>query len=142
MFSVSLFTDGSCSRNGSETAVGGWCAILQYNGSQKVCRGYESHTTNNRMELRAVIEGIKALRKPCEVTVYTDSMYIITGINNMRKWLQSSTPRANWDLWQELISAGKRGGHHLTFHHVKGHNGHPMNERCDQIARQQTAQAK
>ena len=139
LYQVILHTDGSCSRNGSETAVGGWCAILICNGHEKVLRGYESRTTNNRMELRAVIEGVRALKKPSNVTVHTDSTYVCTGAANMKKWLKMpQNPHANMDLWSELITIGKEGGHHIVFQHVKGHAGDPMNERCDAIARAQS----
>ena len=138
-YEVILHTDGSCSNNGSETAVGGWCAILTCKGREKVLRGYESHTTNNRMELRAVIEGIRALTKPSNVLVHTDSEYVCKSAASMKSWLRSpNNTHANMDLWQELISVGKKGGHKIKFQHVKGHSGDPMNERCDAIAKQKT----
>lgn len=135
MFQVDLYTDGSCSCNGSETAVGGWCAILLCNGVEKEYHGWESRTTNNRMELRAVIEGVRQLKKPCQITVYTDSQYVVTSAGNMKTWLHSNKPHPNMDLWSELIQLGKAGKHKIKFQHTKGHAGDPMNERCDKIAR-------
>ena len=136
LYEVTMHTDGACSNNGSETAVGGWCAILLCKGKERVLRGYESRTTNNRMELRAVIEGVKALTKPSSITVYTDSQYVCVGAANMRKWLKSHPEsRPNMDLWNELITVGRNGGHKITFRKVTGHSGDPMNERCDAIAK-------
>ncbi len=140
MFNVSMYTDGSCFRNGSETAIGGYCAILTFGTHERIIHGYESRTTNNRMELRAIIEGVKALKAPSSITVYTDSMYVVKGAASLRSWLKDSRPHANMDLWQELIDAGKQGKHHLSFQHVPGHSGNPMNERCDKIARNQSLQ--
>lgn len=139
LYEVAIHTDGACSHNGSETAVGGWCAILRCKGKERVLRGYESHTTNNRMELRAVIEGVKALKKPSAISVYTDSQYVCQGAASMRMWLQHPNHgHANMDMWRELIAAGRNGGHKITFHKVTGHSGDLMNERCDTIARQQS----
>lgn len=139
LYEVILHTDGACSNNGYETAVGGWCAILLCKGKEMVLHGYESRATNNRMELRAVIEGIKALKKPSQVSVYTDSQYVCQGAALMRKWLKHpQNTHANMDLWNELIAVGNKGGHKITFHKVTGHSGDPMNERCDAIAKQQT----
>lgn len=142
MYAVSMYTDGSCSHNGFEDATGGWCAILQCNGREKKIRGWESSTTNNRMELRAVIEGVRSLKCPCEVTVFTDSQYVITGATNMKAWLKSSRPHPNMDLWNELIQLGKAGKHHIKFQHTKGHSGNPMNELCDKIARSESTKIR
>ena len=142
MYQVTVYTDGSCSGNGQETAVGGWAAIIRCNGAERVIRGYESRTTNNRMELRAVIEAVKFLKKPSEIAVYTDSQYICTGAAQMKKWLKQATPHANMDMWNELITEGRKGKHHLTFHHISGHSGNTLNDRCDAIARQQSQQNK
>lgn len=135
MYNVTIYTDGSCSNNGNEHAVGAWCAIITCNGREKEIHGIESGSTNNRMELRAVVEAVKILKTPCEVVVVTDSQYVCTGAASMKNWLKSGREHANMDIWQELISVGKKGKHHLTFHKVTGHSGHPMNERCDVIAR-------
>ena len=141
MFQVDMYTDGSCSGNGTETAVGGWCAILRYNGVEKEYHGWESHTTNNRMELRAVIEGVRQLKHPCHVTVYTDSQYVVTSAYSMKKWLKSNKPHANMDMWYELIRVGRDGQHKIQFQHAKGHAGDPMNERCDKIARSEATKS-
>lgn len=135
MYQVTVYTDGACSNNGDERAVGAWCAILQYQGHEKEIHGIESGTTNNRMELRAVIEAVKSLKSPSEVVVITDSQYVCVGAANMRAWIKSGKPHANMDMWRELIDAGNNGKHRITFQHVKGHAGHPENERCDTIAR-------
>lgn len=138
-YEVSLYTDGSCSRNGDPNAVGGWCSILTCNGKEKMIKGYEARATNNRMELRAVIEGVKALKAPSAVTVYSDSEYVTKNSASVQKWLAQKTPRANMDLWQELVDTAKAGKHTVKFEHVKGHWGHPYNTRCDKIARQETS---
>lgn len=141
MINVNLYTDGACSRNGMEHASGGWCAILDYNGTRKKISGFESATTNNRMELTAVIEGVKALKKPCQITVHTDSQYVCSGVSNYREWMsrgwktaKGSVPK-NRDLWDQLVKVGLTGGHKLKFVHVEGHAGHEMNEACDKQAR-------
>ena len=136
LYEVTMYTDGACSNNGFETAAGGWCTCLSCKGKELWLKGYESPTTNNRMELRAVIEGVKALTKPSSIQVYTDSQYVCVGAANMRKWLKDKPgAHPNMDLWNELIAVGKNGGHKLTFHKVDGHSGDPMNERCDKLAK-------
>ena len=135
MFKVTIWTDGSCSRNGTEHATGAWCAVLVCNGKKKEISGYESGTTNNRMELRAVIEAVKCLKKPCEITVLTDSQYVCQGAANMRTWMKTKSTRPNMDMWQELIAEGNKGKHHLVFQKVTGHSGDLINEHCDQVAR-------
>ena len=142
---VIIYTDGACSNNGKENAFGGWGAIMKYGTQQKVIRGYQAGATNNQMELRAVIEGIKALKKPCEVKVITDSKYVCEGASSMREvisrgWMnKSGKPVANKDMWLELITAGNAGKHHITFQHIAGHSGHTENELCDSIAKEQIA---
>ncbi|MDO5351588.1 MAG: ribonuclease HI [Succinatimonas sp.] len=137
MKKVSLFTDGSCLKN---PGPGGFAAILRYGNAQKeISLGY-TLTTNNRMELMAVIKGLNALKEPCEVTITTDSQYVKNG---MTKWLEgwkkngwrtsNKTPVKNQDLWQLLDTECQR--HKLHWEWVKGHDGHPENERCDQLAR-------
>lgn len=137
MKKVSLFTDGSCLKN---PGPGGFAAILRYGNAQKeISLGY-TLTTNNRMELMAVIKGLNALKEPCEVTITTDSQYVKNG---MTKWLEgwkkngwrtsNKTPVKNKDLWQLLDTECQR--HKLHWEWVKGHDGHPENERCDQLAR-------
>lgn len=139
MFNVTIYTDGACSGN---PGVGGYGAILTCNGQERIVRGRcKEITTNNRMELKAVIEAIKALNKPCQVTVHTDSQYICQGSTHDRKWL-TSLNRPNHDLWLELITVGLTGGHKIKFVKVAGHAGLAQNERCDRIAKEQCVKAK
>ena len=134
---VEIFTDGACSGN---PGPGGWGAILRYRGVEKELSGGDPATTNNRMELLAVIEGLNALKKPCPVAVYTDSQYVQKGIS---EWLENwkrrgwktadKKPVKNEDLWRRLDDAARR--HNVAWHWVKGHAGHPENERADALAR-------
>ena len=134
---VDIYTDGACSGN---PGAGGYCAILIFNGIEKVVSGGEDETTNNRMELLAVIEGLKALKEPCDVSLYSDSQYVINAINE--KWLEnwaSSDWRSaskksvkNIDLWQTLIPLIEK--HKVNFIKVKGHSDNEYNNRCDKIA--------
>ncbi len=134
---VELYTDGACSGN---PGPGGWGAVLRYNGQEKeLCGGAES-TTNNRMELTAVLSGLKALKQPCTVELYTDSKYVADSIEKgwvfgwqQRGWVKADKkPALNADLWQELLTLLKQ--HTLHIHWIKGHAGHPENERCDRLA--------
>ena len=135
---IELFTDGACSGN---PGPGGWGAILRWRGEEKELYGGEENTTNNRMEALAVINGLKALKKPSTVTVYTDSTYIQKG---MTQWLEGWKSknfkikgggfRTNHDLWRELDSLNQK--HKINWQWVKGHAGHPGNERADELARQ------
>ena len=137
MKQVIIYTDGACSGN---PGPGGWCAILRYKQKETELFGSQRETTNNRMELTAVIEGLKALKRPCPVTVVSDSKYVCDAVN--LGWLQSwerkgwkkadGKPVLNPDLWQELIALLQV--HHVRFEWIKGHDGHPENERCDKIA--------
>ena len=120
---VRLYTDGACSGN---PGPGGWCAILQWRGHERVVSGGEPNTTNNRMELIAIIEGLRALKEPCRVTVSTDSQYVI-GVM-AKGWKR----KANLDLLSDLDALC--AVHDVTFEYVRGHAGHPMNERADRIA--------
>ncbi len=134
---VEIFTDGACSGN---PGPGGWGAILRYQGHVKELSGGEKQTTNNRMELTAAIEALKALNKPCHVRLVTDSQYVANGINKgwvynwMKKgWKKSdNSPVLNPDLWQALLDA--LHGHEVEIIWVRGHAGHPENERCDALA--------
>lgn len=144
MKSVEAFTDGACSGN---PGPGGWGAILRYNGKVKELNGGEADTTNNRMELMAAISALNALKEPCTVDLYTDSNYVRDGI---RSWIDgwkrngwktaAKQPVKNAELWQQLDEARKR--HTVTWHWVKGHAGHPENERADELARQGMAPFK
>lgn len=137
MKNVELFTDGACSGN---PGPGGWGAILRYKEHEKELSGGEAHTTNNRMELIGVIEGLKCLKEPCNVTLTSDSKYVCDAITkgwakNWRKngWIKGDkTPAKNPELWEELLKL--LDYHNVTVKWVKGHNGHPENERCDTLA--------
>lgn len=138
MTEVDLFTDGACSGN---PGPGGWGAILRAKGVEKELSGGEAPTTNNRMEMMAVIEGLRALKRPCQITVYTDSQYVQKGISQwIHTWRRkgrlapdSANPVANQDLWRILDDLVSR--HKITWVWVKGHAGHPENERADALAR-------
>ena len=134
---VIIHTDGACSGN---PGPGGWGAILDYNTTRKELYGGEAGTTNNRMELTAAIEALKALTRPCLVEMHVDSQYVKDGIT---KWISNwqrngwktadKKPVKNVELWQALAEAIKR--HDISWHWVKGHAGHPDNERADELAR-------
>lgn len=138
---VEIFSDGSCSGN---PGPGGWAAILRYKGHELEISGGESDTTNNRMELTAVIEALSKLKEKCFATIYTDSKYVSDGITqgwaeNWRKngWIKSNKkPALNPDLWERLLDEINK--HDYKFVWVKGHDGHPENERCDKMAVEQT----
>jgi len=130
---VEIFTDGACSGN---PGPGGWGAILRYGGHEKELSGGEDHTTNNRMELMAAIKALEALKHSCTVDVYTDSSYVQQGVMEWLKgWKAKGWPARikNKDLWQELDAHLQK--HDVKFHWIRGHNGHPENERCDELAR-------
>ena len=137
MKNVEIYTDGACSGN---PGPGGWGAVLIYNGVEKQLSGSEKETTNNRMELSAVITALKALREPCNVTLTTDSKYVCDAINKgwLTSWQKNSWKKAdkkpvlNIDLWQELLPLLDK--HRVEFIWVKGHNGHKYNEICDKLA--------
>lgn len=137
---VELFTDGACSGN---PGPGGWCCILRYGEYEKMLSGGEAQTTNNRMELTAVLEGLAALNRPCEVRVTTDSKYVADSVlkgwvYNWRQkgWLRQGKPVPNTDLWQRLLPLLQE--HKVEFNWVRGHAGHPENERCDAEAVRQS----
>ena len=141
---VELYTDGACSGN---PGPGGWGCILRYKGTEKELCGGEPGTTNNRMEMKAVISGIAALKRPCVIEVYTDSQYVQKGISEWiwgwkkRDWKTADNkPVKNADLWQELDALVKK--HKISWHWVKGHAGHPENERADALARQGLQEAR
>lgn len=137
MKQIEIYTDGACSGN---PGPGGWGAVLVYNGKEKQLSGSEKETTNNRMELTAVIMALKALNQPCEVKLTTDSKYVCDAVNkgwvySWRKngWKKSDKkPALNVDLWKELLSLLEK--HEVEFIWVKGHNGHKYNEICDALA--------
>lgn len=132
MKTVCLFSDGSCLNN---PGAGGWAYILEYNGKSKQASGAEAMTTNNQMELTAVIMGLKALKEPCEVLLYTDSSYVANSINLwLDGWVKKGFKNVkNVPLWQEYLEISKP--HDVKAIWVKAHNGHPQNELCDKMAR-------
>ena len=136
MKQVEIFTDGACKGN---PGPGGWGALLRMGKHEKELSGGEDDTTNNRMEMTAVIKGLGALIEPCRVDIYSDSKYVIDGITKWihgwkkRGWVNAAKkPVANAEQWQELEAATRR--HRIEWHWVKGHAGHPENERADQLA--------
>ena len=134
---VYIYTDGACSGN---PGAGGWGAILRFGSAEKELCGGEKMTTNNRMELTAVIEGLSALKEPCEVTLTSDSKYVIDSITKgwvygwkRNGWVKSDKkPALNVDLWEKLL--GLLAKHKVEFVWIKGHAGHEENERCDRLA--------
>ena len=144
MKQVEIFTDGACSGN---PGPGGWGAILRYNGVEKELSGGEAMTTNNRMELMAAIAALEALKGRCTVDLYTDSVYVRDGLRNwIHGWKKNGwktaakKPVKNAELWQALDAARDR--HDVTLHWIKGHAGHPENERADELARKAMAPFK
>ena len=141
MKTVEIFTDGACSGN---PGPGGWGAILRYKGVEKELSGGEPQTTNNRMELTAVISALSALKEPCNVQLYSDSKYIIDAVTKgwakswkAKGWIKADKkPALNSDLWDTLLSLLDK--HTVEFIWVKGHAGHPENERCDTLAVEQS----
>ena len=131
---IEMFTDGACKGN---PGPGGWCAVLRYNGVEKVISGGEKDTTNNRMELSAVLFGLKALKEPCHITLQSDSKYVLDSISKgwvygwqKKGWKKSDgKPALNVDLWQQLLTEIAK--HEIKYVWIKGHAGHPENERCD-----------
>ena len=142
MKTVELFTDGACSGN---PGPGGWAAILRYAGTKKELAGGEASTTNNRMELTAVLEGLGALKESCHVRLTSDSRYVTDSVSKgwLHRWAQNNwikpdkNPALNADLWQKLLPLLEM--HRVEFIWIRGHDGHAENERCDKLA---TAQAK
>ena len=133
-----MYTDGACKGN---PGPGGWGVLLTWSGTEKELFGGELATTNNRMEMMAVIEGLSALKQPCSITLYIDSQYVLKG---MTEWLKgwkargwttaSKEPVKNVDLWQRLDALVNTAGHKIDWRWVKGHAGHPGNERADALA--------
>lgn len=124
---VEIYTDGSCIKyGGSGTGKGGYAAILKCRAATKEVSGRAEETTNQKMEVMAAIAGLEALTRPCNVMLYTDSMYVVETMNH--NWKR----KANLDLWARLDEAAAE--HNITWKHVKGHSGNPMNERCNKLA--------
>ncbi|QQE81113.1 ribonuclease HI [Alicyclobacillus sp. SO9] len=139
MKQIEIWTDGACSGN---PGPGGWAAVLTYEGHTKEISGGEENTTNQRMEIAAVMNALESLKEPCDVTIYSDSAYVINCFK--QKWYVSwqkngwknskGQPVQNRDLWERLLDA--RNSHHIQFEKVKGHAGVDLNERCDELARE------
>lgn len=142
---VIIYTDGACLGN---PGPGGWAAVLKYKNISKEIKGGEDFTTNNKMELTALIKGLEALNKKCKVDIYTDSKYIYDAINKrwIDKWKQnkwktsSKTDVKNRELWEKLIELLNK--HDATIHWIKGHNGQKENEQCDELAKQEAKKRK
>ena len=141
---VEIFTDGACRGN---PGPGAWAALLRYKGTVKEISGFETLTTNNRMEMMAAIKALEALKRSSTIEIYTDSQYLKKGMEEwiiawkQKGWINSKKdPVANSDLWKELDQLARV--HQITWHWVKGHSGHPENERVDQLARVQALKFK
>ncbi|MDZ4860451.1 MAG: ribonuclease HI [Candidatus Hydrogenedentes bacterium] len=134
---VDIFTDGGCQPN---PGTGGWGVILMYKDKQLEMSGAEQNTTNNRMELTAAVRALEALKRPCDVVLHTDSEYLRNGITTWLKawkrngWKRKEGALKNIDLWQRLDEL--TGEHHIEWRWVRGHSGHNLNERCDELATQ------
>ncbi|MCM2359082.1 MAG: ribonuclease HI [Geobacteraceae bacterium] len=134
---VEIFCDGACSGN---PGVGGWGSVLRYGDKEKELAGADGDTTNNRMELTAAIEALASLKRPCQVVLTSDSQYVVKGMTEWiygwvkKGWVNSKKePVLNRDLWERLLALSKI--HRIEWVWVRGHNGHPENERCDELAR-------
>jgi len=136
---ITLFSDGSALGN---PGPGGYAAILRYGDKEREVSGGEVHTTNNRMELLAVIEGLRALREPCRVEIISDSSYVVKGINEwLDGWIKRDFKKVkNPDLWMDYLDVSK--GHIINAIWVRGHNGHIENERCDILAKEEAQKMK
>ena len=132
MKKITLFSDGSALGN---PGPGGYGTILVYGNKEKIISGGELHTTNNRMELKGVIEGLKALKEPCEVEIVSDSSYVVKAINEwLNNWIKKDFKKVkNIDLWKEYLDVSSQ--HKIKATWVRGHNGHKENERCDELAK-------
>lgn len=139
MKQVTLFSDGSSLRN---PGPGGFGTILRYRGTERELSGGDTMTTNNRMELTGVIEGLRALTEPCNVEIISDSTYVVRGINEwLTGWIKKDFKKIkNPELWREYVEVSASHEIHATW--VRGHDGHPENERCDQIARDMATRYK
>jgi len=136
---ITLYSDGSSLGN---PGPGGYGGILEFKGNKREYSGGDVYTTNNRMELQGVIEGLKLLKEPCSVEVISDSSYVVKAINEwLEGWIDKNFKKVkNVDLWREYIEVSKVHKIHATW--VRGHNGHPQNERCDELARDEAERIK
>ena len=139
MKKIEIYTDGSSLGN---PGPGGWCAILKYKNNQKIIKGGENLTTNNKMELKAVIEALKALKEPCEINLYSDSTYVLKGINEwINNWIKKEFKNVkNKELWQEFLNV--KQNHKISTNWIKAHSGHKENEICDKIAKEEALKRK
>lgn len=145
MKNVTIYTDGACSGN---PGVGGWAAILMYNGHEKILVGYNKDTTNNRMEMFAIIQGLSALKEQCEVEVYSDSAYVCNAFSEgwIDQWVKNNWRTAdkksvkNEDLWKLLLMQVSK--HKVKFNKVKGHSDNEYNNRCDKLATDEIKRVK
>lgn len=143
MKSVTIYTDGACEGN---PGPGGWAAVLMYRNARKEISGACAATTNNRMELTAAIEALRAVREPCQIDLYTDSQYVQQGMTlwsakwKAKGWRRGTKPVKNADLWQDLDAEAQR--HKVRWHWVRGHAANPDNERCDELAVQAIAKLR
>jgi len=143
MKKVTIYTDGACSGN---PGPGGYGVVMIFGNHRKEITGGEAATTNNRMEMMGVIVGLEALKEPCEVALFSDSRYVVDAIEKgwVTRWRENSwmrnkkEPALNVDLWERMLPLLTR--HKVNFHWVKGHAGHPENEKCDQLAREAITQ--
>ena len=141
MKQIEIFTDGACSGN---PGPGGWGAVLRYKQYEKELSGGEAETTNNRMEMTALIRALESLKEPCEITLCSDSQYVINGLQKgwakgwrARGWKKADkSPALNADLWAQLLDLSEKHSIHYVW--IKGHAGHPENERCDRLAVEQS----
>lgn len=138
MTKIEIYTDGACSGN---PGPGGWAAVCKCNGKKKYVAGSVKEATNNKMELVAAINAVKAVKRPHEVIIYTDSKYLITCWAHDKKWL-TKDERPNKDLWLELIQTAEKGKHKVTFVKVSGHSGVEMNELADRLAKEQVVKLR
>ena len=136
---ITLYSDGSSLGN---PGPGGYGGILEFKGNRKEYSGADAHTTNNRMELQGVIEGLKLLKEPCDVEVISDSSYVVKAINEwLEGWVRKHFKKVkNVDLWEAYLEAA--APHNVSGTWVRGHNGHPENERCDELARNEAERIK
>ncbi len=139
MKKVEIFTDGSSLGN---PGPGGWCAILRYKNFEKIISGGEDYTTNNKMELKAVIEALKILKEPCEVEIFSDSTYVVNAINQwLDSWVRKNFKNVkNSELWKEFLEVSKN--HKIKINWIKAHIGHRENEICDKIAKDEASKRK
>lgn len=136
MKKINIYTDGACSGN---PGPGGWAAILKCDGKEKKISGFEKSTTNNRMELLALINALSLLKEKCEISVFSDSKYLVDSVSKgwvygwqKNQWMRRNQKVPNYDLWESLL--GLMDGHAISFNWIRGHAGHPENEECDHMA--------